>query len=63
MSRLRFVEAEKAQRRNVTKACELVEVSTSAFYEWHKHRPSARQVADEQLAERIQVIFDDSRGT
>jgi putative transposase len=63
VSRLRFVEAEKAQHRNVTKACELVEVSTSAFYDWHQHRPSARQLADEQLAERIGAIFEASRGT
>ncbi len=63
MNRYRFVEAEKAQRRNVTKACELLEVSTSAFYDWHRHLPSARQLADEQLGERIQGIFDDSRGT
>ena len=63
MSRLRFVEAEKAEHRNVAKACELLEVSRSAFYEWHQHRPSARQLADEALGARIQVIFDDSRGT
>lgn len=58
-----FIEAEKAEQHNVAKACELLEVSRSAFYEWHQHRPSARQVADEQLGERIQAIFDDSRGT
>ena len=63
MNRLRFVEAEKAQHRNVTKACELIEVSTSAFYDWRQHRPSARALADEQLAERIQAIFEASRGT
>jgi putative transposase len=63
VSRLRFVEAEKAERRNVAKACELLEVSRSAFYDWHQHRPSARQLADEQLGERIQAIFDASRGT
>jgi transposase InsO family protein len=63
VSRLRFVEAEKAQRRNVAKACELLEVSRSAFYDWHQHRPSARQLADDQLGERIQAIFDASRGT
>jgi transposase InsO family protein len=63
VSRLRFVEAEKAEHRNVTKACELLEVSTSAFYDWHQHRPSPRALADEQLAEGIQVIFDASRGT
>ena len=63
MNRYRFVEAEKAQRRNVAKACELLEVSTSAFYDWHQHRPSTRQLADEQLAERIVAIFEASRRT
>ena len=58
-----FVEAEKLQRRNVAKACELLEVSRSAFYDWHQHRPSARRVADDKLARRIQAIYDDSRGT
>ena len=63
MSRLRFVEAEKAEQRNVARACELLEVSRSAFYDWHQHRPSLRQLADEALGERIQAIFDASRGT
>ena len=58
-----FIEAEKAEQRNVAKACELLEVSRSAFYDWHQHTPSARQVADEELAERIQEIYDDSKGT
>ena len=49
-----FIEAEKAEQRNVAKACELLEVSRSAFYEWHQHVPSARQLADDELAERIQ---------
>jgi transposase InsO family protein len=63
VNRYRFVEAEKAQRRNVTKACELLEVSTSAFYDWHRHLPSARQLADAELGRRIQAIYDESRGT
>jgi hypothetical protein len=58
-----FVEAEKAERRNVAKTCELLEVSRSAFYEWHKHIPSARQLADDELGERIRRIYDESRGT
>ena len=29
-----FVEAEKTAGRNVTQACELLEVSRSAFYTW-----------------------------
>jgi putative transposase len=63
MSRLRFVEAEKAQHHNVAKACELLEVSRSAFYDFAQHRPSARALADDELAERIGAIFEASRGT
>jgi transposase InsO family protein len=59
----RFVEAEKVQGGNVAQACQLLEVSRSAFYDWHQHRPSTRHLADEQLGERIQAIFDDSAGT
>lgn len=58
-----FIEAEKAEQRNVAKACCLLEVSRSAFYEWHQHVPSARQLADAELGERIQEIYDESRGT
>ena len=35
-----FIEAEKVEQRNVAKACALLEVSRSAFYEWSKHTPS-----------------------
>jgi transposase InsO family protein len=58
-----FIEAEKVEQRNVAKACELLEVSRSAFYDWHQHRPSTRQLADDELAERIKAIYDQSRGT
>ena len=47
MSVFPFIEAEQAGQRNVVKACEMLEVSRSAFYEWHQHIPSARQLADE----------------
>ena len=58
-----FVEAEKAEQRNVAKACELLEVSRSAFYEWSKHVPSPRQLADDELGERIVAVHKGSRGT
>jgi hypothetical protein len=54
-----FIEADKAEQRNVAKACCLVEVSRSAVYEWHKHVPSTRRLADDALAPRIQAIWDD----
>jgi len=58
-----FIEAEKAERRNVTKACGLMEVSRSAFYEWHQHQPTRRELDDQDLAGRITKIHADSRGT
>lgn len=59
-----FIEAEKAEQQGtVAKACRLLEVSRSAFYVWSEHRPSARQVADDELAERIEAIHERSRGT
>ncbi|MDQ6697264.1 MAG: IS3 family transposase [Actinomycetota bacterium] len=58
-----FIEAEKAGQGNVVKACKLLEVSRSAFYEWHHHQPSASQIADEELAEKIKTVWDQSKGT
>ena len=64
MSVFPFIEAEKAQQRgSVHRACALLEVSRSAYYDWSKHIPSARQVADAELAERIEEIHKESRGT
>jgi transposase InsO family protein len=59
-----FIEAEKAEQDgNVAKACELLEVSRSAYYDWSRHVPSRRSLDDEALGERIQAIYDRSRGT
>ncbi len=62
MSVYPFIEAEKVEHRNVAKACGLLEVSRSAFYEWHHHVPSARTVADLALLERIRKVHEESRG-
>jgi putative transposase len=58
-----FIRAEKAEQHNVAKACELLEVSRSAFYEWSKQAPSRRQLADDELGRRIVEIHQRSRGT
>jgi transposase InsO family protein len=57
-----FIEAEKVERRNVAKACELMEVSRSAFYDWHQHQPTRRALDDEALGERIAEIHTAMRG-
>jgi transposase InsO family protein len=58
-----FVEAEKQAERNVVKACDLLQVSRSAFYQWRKQVPSARQVSDAELSEKIRDIHAASGGT
>ena len=63
MSVYPFIEAEKVERRNVTRACELMEVSRSAFYDWQTHRPARRALDDLALGDRIAEIHAESRGT
>jgi hypothetical protein len=57
-----FIEAEKAQQRNVKRACELLEVSRAAYYAHRDDVPSARQRADEELTEHIREAHQASRG-
>jgi len=59
-----FIEAEKAEPEgNVAKACHLLEVSRSAYYEWSSGTPSARELADAELADKVVDIFTKSRRT
>jgi transposase InsO family protein len=58
-----FIEAEKAEQRNVKRTCELLEVSRAAFYDYAKHEPSAREVSDDELKSRIRAIYEGSDGT
>ncbi len=59
-----FIEAEKAEQdANIAMACALLEVSRSAYYEWSKHVPSARDLSDAELGDKIVDIFTKSRGT
>ena len=56
-----FIEAEKACRRNVKRACELLKVSRAAFYQ-HLAGRSRRDRADAELAEKITQIHGDAKG-
>ena len=58
-----FVEAEQAGQRNVTRACALLEVSRTAYYQWSRHVPSAHARKDEALGQQIERIHHDSSGT
>jgi transposase InsO family protein len=56
-----FIEAEKAGRRNVKRACELLKVSRAAFYQ-HLAGPSRRDQADAGLTREITAVHAESRG-
>ncbi|MEU7871271.1 IS3 family transposase [Dactylosporangium sp. NPDC049140] len=56
-----FIEAEQAGRRNVKRACVLLQVSRSAYYTRNEHSLWAR--ADEQLTARIREVHAASNGT
>ena len=58
-----FVEAEKQACRNVVKACELLEVSRSAFYASRTRPPCERARQDRELIELIERSHAQSRGT
>jgi hypothetical protein len=57
-----FIEAEKAQQRTLKRACELLEVSRAAYYAHRAAIPSARQLADEELTQRIRQAHQASKG-
>jgi hypothetical protein len=63
MSRYRFIAAEKAAVRNVAKACALLKVSRSAYYQWSQQLPSAHARSESELGERVAAIHRESRGT
>lgn len=58
-----FIEAEKAERRNVSRACAMLEVSRTAYYDWSAHIPSTRERRDAELLDKITEIHETSRST
>ena len=65
MSRYNCVDDQKAAGFPVTAACEAAGVSTSGYYDWLERRGAElteRQVAEDQLVELMQNIFDASDG-
>jgi transposase InsO family protein len=58
-----FIEAEQASRRNVKRACELMEVSRSAYYQHARGEQSQRDRVDQTLTEQILAVHEQSKGT
>jgi transposase InsO family protein len=58
-----FIEAEQAGKHNVKRACELLQVSRSAYYQHARGEQSTRDRVDEQLTEQIIAVHTASNGT
>lgn len=57
-----FIEAEKVAERNVRRACELLEVSRSAYYAQRDTTPSDREVEEAELTAAIVRLHQASHG-
>ena len=57
-----FIEAEKAQQRNVKRACELLKVSRAAYYAARDGQPSGRDRQDAELTVLIKAEHKRSKG-
>ena len=57
-----FIEAEKAQQRNVKRACELLKVSRAAYYAARVGQPCDRDRDDADLTVLITAEHKRSRG-
>jgi hypothetical protein len=57
-----FIEAEKACRRNVKRACELLKVSRAAFYQHLRGIPSPRERQDAELADQTKAVHEEPEG-
>jgi putative transposase len=58
-----FIEAEEARGRSVKHCCDMFEVSRAAYYQRKKQVPSAREVSDTELVEKIRQVHTESDGT
>jgi transposase InsO family protein len=58
-----FIEAEEASGHSVNRACRLLEISRAAYCERRRGIPSARELSDRELSEKIRQIHAGSDGT
>ncbi|GAB7046617.1 IS3 family transposase [Catenuloplanes indicus] len=58
-----FIAAEQAGKHNVKRACELLKVSRSAYYQHARGEQSTRDRVDERLTAQIRVVHAASNGT
>ncbi len=47
----------------VRRMCSVLDVSPSGYYAWRKRPPSAREMANRELLEKIEAVFEESQET
>jgi transposase InsO family protein len=53
----------KTEGHSISLCCELLDVSSSGFYDWRKRLPSNRKIKNSEIKAKILNIFSDSRKT
>jgi putative transposase len=46
----------------VTRMCQVLVVSSSGYYAWRKRPPSAREMANQELFKKIEVVYNENHG-
>jgi putative transposase len=59
--RFRFIE-ERRDKFPVTHMCKVLTVSSSGYYAWRQRPPSAREMANRELYNRIEAVYNDNHG-
>jgi putative transposase len=59
--RFRFIEDHRDEFP-VTRMCKVLAVSPSGYYAWHQRPPSAREMANRELYNKIEVVYNDNHG-
>lgn len=56
-----FIQSQQDQYA-ISRLCDLLEVSTSGYYDWQARSPSARELSNRRLDTKIQVIYSQHKG-
>ena len=46
----------------ITRMCQELAASPSGYYAWRKRPPSAREMADQELFDKIEIVYNENHG-